>query len=1171
MAITLTDQQKTAVENSGGQLLVSAAAGSGKTKVLVERLLRGIREGGNVDDFLIITYTKAAAAELRGKIARELADQVAAAPDDRHLRQQLYRVYCADIKTVDAFCASLLRENVHLLEPIGGRSYTADFRALDEQEAAVLQQHVLEDTLERFYQNMDRRKEQLMRTLGQGRDDRKLQELVMDLHTKIQSHPRPEAWLKEMRRGWETSVAGLTGSIYGQVVLSDVAMAAEYWAGQMERAVERMADAPAVQAAYGDQFLEEARAIRAMKGMLGRDWDTMSCVMPVFRKLRATKSCPESQRAKDIRDKCKKELKKIEAIFDIKEQEYIDDMQAMAPAMLALVDLTADFARAYREEKARRNVMDFADMEHFAIALLLDENDEPTELARHIAGRYREIMVDEYQDSNDVQDHIFAAVSREGKNVFMVGDVKQSIYRFRMADPTIFLRKYDTFAEAASAGEGEPRKVLLTQNFRSRREVLETVNFVFSRILSRQAGEMEYGGDERLYYGADYYLPRTGAETEYHLVSVEDDGENKRDRTAEEAAFVAGRIRALLDEGYPVQDDGAFRPCREEDIVILMRSPKSRMAAFSAALAERNILCSGEESSSLFDTPEVAVAFSFLQIIDNPHQDVPLLAAMRSALGGFSPDRLAAIRAGRRQGDFYEALCADDGEDSRAFLALLEGLRMAARELSADQVLWQLYDVGHAQAVFGAMPGGARRRQNLIAFYRFACEVTASGRRGLFDFVTYVREMMEQDKLPKLTSGGGGGVRIMSIHKSKGLEFPIVILCDLHKAFNTDDLKKMVLVHPQLGLGTVRIDEKRRIRYDTISKTAVAALLEKEAKAEEMRILYVAMTRAQEKLILVQCQRAAEKLVQDLCAVTDDPVPSQAVAEAKSMGQWILLPLLQTPEASVLRQFAGVNDLPMGGGCGWQVSLWHNAPTAEAAAEGGGEDAALALTADAAMMAWQYGHGAATTLPTKVTATELKGREWDEEIREEGAPRAYGGDFPRPKFLQETTALTATEKGTAMHLVMQYLDFAAGADTVAAQVADMASRRLLTQQQAEAVDCGAVERFLDTPLCDRIRRSGRVFREQRFNLLVDGTIFGADGAGEEIMLQGVVDCAFVEKGRLVIVDFKTDHVTVETMPGRAEHYRSQLEAYALALGRVLDLPVAEKVLYFFHTNSVINL
>ena len=398
-----------------------------------------------------------------------------------------------------------------------------------------------------------------------------------------------------------------------------------------------------------------------------------------------------------------------------------------------------------------------------------------------------------------------------------------------------------------------------------------------------------------------------------------------------------------------------------------------------------------------------------------------------------------------------------------------------------------------------------------------------------------------------------------------------MILCDLHKAFNTDDLKKMVLVHPQLGLGTVRIDEKRRIRYDTISKTAVAALLEKEAKAEEMRILYVAMTRAQEKLILVQCQRAAEKLVQDLCAVTDDPVPSQAVAEAKSMGQWILLPLLQTPEASVLRQFAGVNDLPMGGGCGWQVSLWHNAPTAEAAAEGGGEDAAPTLTADAAMLAWQYGHGAATTLPTKVTATELKGREWDEEIREEGAPRAYGGDFPRPKFLQETTALTATEKGTAMHLVMQYLDFAAGADTVAAQVADMASRRLLTQQQAEAVDCGAVERFLDTPLCDRIRRSERVFREQRFNLLVDGTIFGADGAGEEIMLQGVVDCAFVEKGRLVIVDFKTDHVTVETMPGRAEHYRSQLEAYALALGRVLDLPVAEKVLYFFHTNSVINL
>ncbi|MBQ3724760.1 MAG: PD-(D/E)XK nuclease family protein, partial [Oscillospiraceae bacterium] len=770
-----------------------------------------------------------------------------------------------------------------------------------------------------------------------------------------------------------------------------------------------------------------------------------------------------------------------------------------------------------------------------------------------------------------VQDHNFSAVSREGKNVFMVGDVKQSIYRFRMADPTIFLRKCDTFANAASAREGEARKVLLTKNFRSRREVVEAVNFVFSRILSRQAGELNYGSDERLYFGADYYLPGTGAETEYHLVDVADSADEKQDRTAEEAAFVADRIRALLDGGYPVQDDGAFRPCREEDIVILMRSPKSRMAAFSAALAKRNILCSGEESSSLFDAPEIAVVFSFLQIIDNPRQDVPLLAAMRSALGGFSPDRLAEIRAGHREGDFYDALCADGGADSRAFLALLEGLRRDGRELSADQLIWRLYDVLHAQAVFGAMPGGAQRRQNLIAFYRFACETTASGRRGVFDFVTYVREMMEQEKLPKLSGGGGGGVRIMSIHKSKGLEFPIVILCDLHKAFNTDDLKKMVLVHPQLGLGTVCVDEKRRIRYDTITRTAVSAALEKEAKAEEMRILYVAMTRAQEKLIMVHCQRGAGKMLQELCAVTDDPVPPQAVADAKSMGQWILLPLLQTPEASVLRQFAGVEDLPIRDCCGWQVSLWHNAPEVKAAAEREGERAAPTLTADTAKLTWQYGHGAATALPTKVTATQLKGREWDEEIREEGAPRAYGGDFPRPRFLQETTALTATEKGTAMHLVMQYLDFDRGADTVAAQVAAMAAKRLLTQQQAEAVDCGAVARFLDTPLCDRIRRSRRVYREQRFNLLVDGTILGADGAGEEIMLQGVVDCAFVEDGKLVIVDFKTDHVTVETVPGRAEHYRAQLEAYALALGRVLDLPVAEKVLYFFHTNSAINL
>ena len=1182
-AIRLTEEQSSAVHNRGGSLLVSAAAGSGKTKVLVERLFAYLEDDRcNIDDFLIITYTKAAAAELRGKIAKELSERVALHPDDRHLRRQLFRVYEADIRTVDAFCAALLRDNIHLLGGEGSDSLTPDFRVLDEAESLTVKERVLSRVMEEFYERMEQshgEDELLAETLGAGRDDRRLEELVLELHSKIQSHPYPLKWLTEQIAAWQELPRSLGESSYGRVIMDDTVRCADFWADRLERAVEEMAECPIVEEAYGDQFTETAQALRAYHTARNEGWKSMAEIRPWFRKLdpvRGEENTAAKERAKSVMNQCKKDLKKMAAVFDIPEEEHLEDLQAVAPVMCALLRLTADFTRAYQQEKLRRNAMDFSDQEHFAIEILLNSDGTPTDLAHQVSGRYREIMVDEYQDTNEVQNCIFNAISRNGGNLFAVGDVKQSIYRFRLADPTIFLRKYLAYAPADKAADGQPRKVLLSRNFRSRQQVLDAANFIFENILSRQMGEMDYGAEEQLRFGAEYYLPRQDVDTEFHLVDATGTEDEEFDRQETEARFVAGRIRKMLDEGYPVQDGDELRRVRAEDIVILMRSPRNAQKTFANALKEKNIPCSISENESLFATMEIAVLFSLLQIIDNPRQDVPLISAMRSPLFGFTPDRLAEIRALKPDGDYYDALCADTSEDSTAFCETLQQLRIRSRDLTVDRLIWEIYAQLHVRAIFGAMEGGRQRKENLMAFYAYAGQRAAAGKKNVFDFVTELRSLLENDQPPELHARDSvGGVRIMSIHKSKGLEFPIVFLCDLQKKFNDMDLKKPVLVHPVLGLGTERVDPQRRIRYDTVGRTAVAMQLKRENRSEEMRILYVAMTRAKEKLIMVHCAKKLRKHISELTDLTDLPVPPEAVSSAaRCMGDWILLPLLNTCEAGEIHQWIEKKPPVLGHTRGgWQVHLWTDPAdfTEETAEEV--KTAPVQEIPDIKTLCRPYPHSAACTVPSKITATQLKGRELDEEIAQGAvSPRTRRISIEKPRFMQTKQGLSAAEKGTAMHRAMQYLDLSAQAKCPEEQVQQMVERRLLTPEQADAVDCGKLAAFLASPLARRIREAKKVWREQPFALLVPAALYEpALGEEEQMLLQGVVDCCFETDEGVVIVDFKTDRIRAGGEAERAEIYRPQLEAYAHAVSRIMKKPVLEKILYFFATNAEIPL
>lgn len=1184
--LKLTEQQHAAVFDRGGSLLVSAAAGSGKTKVLVERVFSYLtQERANVDDFLIITYTRAAAAELRARLASELAARVAETPEDRHLRRQMFRVYQADIKTVDGFCASLLREHIHLLEPVDGRCLTPDFRVLDEAEAQLLRERALERTMETFYQdieNGDEEAAQLAGTLGAGRDDRALTALVLELHSKIQSHPYPEKWLRAAAESWRQLPSSLADSDYGRTVMEDTVRRALFWAGQLERAVAAMEDCEPVYKANAAQFLAAAAELRRYEQASQEGWDAMGRVQPVLQRAGTVKNGENDEAkaaAKAVREKYKKAKEEMTAPYLVTEREHLEDLQAAAPSMLALLRLTERFSQRYQAEKVRRNAMDFSDQEHYAVTLLCGQDDEPTDLARQVSQRYQEIMVDEYQDTNEVQDCIFRAISRAGRNLFTVGDVKQSIYRFRLADPTIFMGKYRQFADAADAEEGQPRRMVLSRNFRSRGEVLEATNFVFSDIMSQEMGEMDYTDQEKLYFGAAYYTPAAGRETELHVVSVEDTPDQALDRTEAEARFTARRIRQLLDEKFPVQaGEGAMRPVRPEDIVILMRSPRSRMQTFTRALAREGIPCGSGESEDFFSAMEIAVTVSLLEIVDNPRQDVPLIGVLRSPLVGLSPNQLAAIRAVLPEGDYYDALCQDESNAAREFLTLLNELRQAAREMPADDLLWYIYDRCHVMAIFGAMEDGAMRQARLTALYDYARQLVQSGKAGLFDFISHLRQLLENGDAPTLgTAQAAEGVQIMSIHRSKGLEFPVVILADLQRSFNRQDLNRPVLVHPELGLGTDRVDRERHIRYATISKEALALRLEREAKAEEMRILYVAMTRAREKLILIDCRKGMEKKLRDLTAMTGIPVPPEAVADADSPGEWVLLSLLHTTQAAALHGMAGVRPEALTQAPdSWSIRLWHENGEASGTAVEDAEEAGVPqdfTEPDRAALDFVYPHAAVTTVPTKITATQLKGRELDQEVAEGAGTVRRPSEPEKPRFLQEIHGLSAAERGTAIHLVMQYLpmDTAAEEQSVAAQVQALEQRRLLTPAQAEAVDKRAIAAFLRSPLADRIRGAEQVWREYRFALLMPAERYAGGAEGEEMLLQGVADCVFRKDGALTVVDFKTDRVTAEEAPARAEIYRGQLQAYSDALSRIMKMPVERRVLYFFQCGQEISL
>ncbi|MBQ3011747.1 MAG: helicase-exonuclease AddAB subunit AddA, partial [Oscillospiraceae bacterium] len=867
-----TKDQQRAIEARGSALLVSAAAGSGKTKVLTERLMSYITAENpvGIDTFLVITYTRAAAGELRSRIMEELTNRMAVEPDNAALRRQYALVSRAQISTIHGFCSALIREHCLPLE------LPPDFKIVDEARTAVMKQSALDKTLEACYERLDSDKglRELIDTVGAGRDDGRLAALILNLHSKMQSHPYPGVWAEKQRKAlYAEGISDPAETVWGRYLLDTAAETAEYWATLLEQDLQTlsMPEYADIGAKVPTNLAESADSLRNFAAAAQLGWDKAAeHAVFVYNRWSAPRKTEHGallQKIKARRDASKKAMEKVAAEFAQSADEVLRDMRRTAPAMDALLRLTMEFDAAFAADKKRRGFVDYSDLEHFAAKLLSDTEGNPTDLARQISQRYTEIMVDEYQDVNEVQELIFRCVSKNGSNLFTVGDVKQSIYRFRLADPTIFTNKYLTYSDYEEAAEGQPRRILLQENFRSRSQVLEGANAVFENIMSVQLGELEYDDNARLRCGNKSYEGDVPVPQIYVIEGDREETDEILSTNQElEADFVAASIRDLVDRGTPVTRDGVRHPARYGDIVLLMRSANTVVNVYRKALEEHGIPVQSEQGGGFYTTPEVTVMMALLAVVDNPMQDVPLITALQSVYVGFTPDELARVRACDKKACFYDALCIAAGElpKAEAFLQKLDLWRSISGDIPLRELIWRILDDLSVTAVTSAMTDGQVRRRNLMAFIDLAAQFEAGGYQGLRRFVVWLNRQAENGIEPEMHSGeSGNAVQIMSIHKSKGLEFPIVFLCDTARQFNKKDSTATVLVHPQMGLGPKVIDSERGIEYYSMPRRALVRKMNRETLSEEMRLLYVAMTRAKEYLFVTGVLNDAEKKIEE--------------------------------------------------------------------------------------------------------------------------------------------------------------------------------------------------------------------------------------------------------------------------------------------------------------------
>ncbi|HHV56908.1 MAG TPA: helicase-exonuclease AddAB subunit AddA [Firmicutes bacterium] len=1253
-----TEEQRQAIGAAPGNILVAAAAGAGKTAVLVERVIRRVLDPArpvDIDRLLVVTFTEAAAAEMRQRIGRALEAALAADPGSAYLQRQLALLGRAAISTLHSFCLKAVRRYFYQLELDPG------FKVMDEAEADLVAHEVLDELWEEEYaREVDAPGPfaHLLDCYSSAGSDDELKDLLLKLHAFSRSQPWPEHWLREAAASFSLPPdAELTATPWARPLREYAARQLEQAALCLERAAV-LAARPGGPEPYLAVLKEEQSALQALAGEArAGTWEELRAGLAYsFDRLpsvRREEVDPElKKQVTDLRDAAKKILKDLrEDVFGRPPADLLAELTHVAPAVRTLVELALAFGRRYQAAKHARGRLDFADLEHYALRLLLAAEAAPGELkpsalARELTAEYAEVFVDEYQDINPVQDAILSLISGQDTprpHLFQVGDVKQSIYRFRLAEPRLFLAKYHGYPTAAG---GRERRISLRANFRSRAEVIAAVNFIFRQLFTPAVGGFTYDAEAELVAGARYPDPPAGgasaaAPVEVHLIErqapevevneKEEDAAASLDLSAlEKEALVIGRRIQAMVRGTPERPGPAFqvwdkaaqsyRPVTYRDIVILLRTVQGRAATILEVLRELEIPAYADLAGGYFDAPEVATLLSLLEIIDNPYQDIPLAAVLRSPLVGLSAEELAAVRLAAPEGEFSAAVwaaaagSAPEGcgaaltEKLAHFRAQLEEWRTAARRGTLAELIWRIYrETGYLAYVAG-LPAGAQRQANLRALYDRARQFESFGRPGLFRFLRFLKRLKEQEGdlgTARALGENENVVRVMSIHKSKGLEFPVVFVADLGKQFNLDDLKGDILLHRDLGLGPLVVDLNLRLKYPSLAYRAIQVVGREETLAEELRILYVALTRARERLVLVGSAPNLDARCRHWAQVAGGPGWELAPGDilgARTYLDWLGPALARHPAGEVLR--AGLPVLAPDPAVAADPSRWelHLYPAAEVAAlaeprapadsnepgaaqvsaPGEPEDPELA-EAVRARLTWRYPQAATGGLAAKVSVSELKQRALLGAGREEEeAPghRLYPvRPAERPRFAGGSGELAGAARGSAAHLVLQHLDLSGDLSPagIEAQVAKLTEREFLNPEEAAGVDAAALAAFFAGPLGQRLTsRPAAVRREVPFSLrLPAGEVYPAAAltpteATEPILVQGIIDCLVAEPEGWLLLDFKTDAVPPAVLAARLPGYQKQVELYVRAVTAWSRRPVSEAYLYFLAAGRAVR-
>ena len=1167
MAFDWTKDQEKAIDARKGTLLVSAAAGSGKTAVLVERVIRRICDVENpcdVENLLIVTFTNAAAAQMKEKIHAAIGKKIAENPNDKRLRRQQLMLPCASICTIDSFCIGLVRENFHAL------GISPDFSLLDESKLAVLRSQAVNTVIDCMHKEPSESFLTLSELISDKRDDSKLADAILKLYNLSMAYPFPEKWLDSLAAAFENPVAA-EESIWGKIINSNAEQLLETCIADAEHCITMLAEEPELEAKYRPAFEADRQLFEQLLEILHTcTWNekTEKYSEITFAKMSSAPRGYESS-CKEICQSTRKAYKarigELAKLFCITEEEHAADSELLSPVIAELVGAVKKFSEEFSHLKEQENGADFSDTLHLALKLLVEPSGDgyvKTPLALSLSENYSEILVDEYQDVNKAQDMIFSALSRSENNLFMVGDVKQSIYRFRQAMPEIFLARRDGMEEYEAEKENYPAKVTLGKNFRSRKGVTETVNFIFSSLMSRDAGGLDYDKNEFLEAAAPYPESK-GADTEICLIEAD-----KEDFLAAQARYAADYVEKAVAEGMVFTDGGSQRPACYGDFCILLRSVKKCAREFVDEFTARGIPFSCETGEGFLEAPEIAFMISLLKIIDNPVDDIPLTAVMLSPVFGFTPDDLAVMRSANRKGSFYQCVvkAVESGDKKAAdFTNRIKAMRKIASTVSAGDLVRRLIEETGYGAIAGAMKDSTKRKANLNSLIDLANKYESTGKKGISGFIRFIDSIVRSggDIIGSSNTDEGNSVKIMTIHKSKGLEFPVCFIGACEKKYSDLSLKEDLMIANESGIGIKTVCGSAK--YDTLARIAAKLEIKKAEHSEELRVLYVALTRPKEKLIILSSASDWSKELSKIAANIrkDKLIDPYTVMSFTSYSDCILSSLIRHPDAHVLRNAAGISagvSLPCDTLLQTKIikAACEETPLIEKSAIPEADEETVNEIAK--RLGYEYPYAHLDGIVAKRIASKLD----SEEI---------GGEYfasGKPAFMSKSK-LTPAQRGTATHRFMQYADYSKADGDVAAELHRLVDGGMLTAAEAEVVDKKAVAEFFRSDLARRMLSSEKIYKEYAFTVSIplEEIETGIKADGEVIIIEGVADCAFIENGGLVIIDFKTDRV--DNSEELAEKYREQLRIYRRCLGEVIGLPVKQTLIYSFKLGETVEI